>query len=102
MVSEPVRVPDAVGRKLTFTVHDAPAAIDVPQVLLCWKSPLTAIPETDAAAVPALVTVTAWAALVVLSAWEAKVSDDGLVDSVAEFGGVPPLGYTSNSEACPA
>jgi hypothetical protein len=102
MVSVPVREPDAVGRKLTFTVHDAPAAMDDPHVLLCRKSPLTEIPETAAAAVPVLLTDTAWLALVVLSAWVAKVSDDGLVDSVAEFGGVPPLGYTSNSDACAA
>ena len=38
-VSVPVRVPEAVGRKLTLTVQDAPAAIDVPQVLVCGKSP---------------------------------------------------------------
>ena len=85
-VSVPVRVPDAVGRKLTLTVQEAPAAIDVPQVLVCGKSPLTETPETVAAAVPVLVTVTAWAALVVLSAWLAKVSEDGLVLRVAEFG----------------
>src|SRR3954447_1862879 len=34
IVSEPVRVPDAVGRKLTLTVQEAPAAIEVPQVLV--------------------------------------------------------------------
>ena len=33
-VSVPVRVPDAVGRKLTLTVHDAPAAIELPQVFV--------------------------------------------------------------------
>ena len=48
-------------------------------MLVCVKSPVTATPETEAAAVPVLVTVTAWAALVVLSAWLAKVSEDGLV-----------------------
>ena len=31
-----------------------------------------------------------------------NVSDDGLALRVAEFGGGPPLGYTSNSDACPA
>ena len=68
----PVRVPEAVGRKLTLTVHEAPAAIDVPQVLVCEKSPEVETPETDAAAVPVLCTVTVCALLVVLSAWLAK------------------------------
>ena len=92
MVSVPVRVPDAVGRKLTFTVQDAPAAMDVPQVLDCRKSPETATEDTAAEAVPVLDTVTACDPLVVLSAWVAKVSEDGLALRVAEFGGVPPLG----------
>jgi hypothetical protein len=34
IVSAPVRVPDAVGRKLTLAVQDAPAAMDPPHVLL--------------------------------------------------------------------
>ena len=93
IVSVPVRVPDAVGRKLTLTVQDAPAAIEraagvglqevtgdrdagdrAPPPCRCWS------PSPPARA------------LVVLSAWVAKVSEDGLVLRVAEFGGVPPLG----------
>jgi len=34
-VSEPVRVPVAVGRKVTETVQEAPAAMELPQVLAC-------------------------------------------------------------------
>src|SRR5262245_28157805 len=92
MVRVPVRAPAAVGRKLTLTVQDAPAAIEVPQELVWLKSPVTETPDTDAAAVPVLVTVTVCAALVVLSAWVAKVSDEGLVLNVASCGGCPPLG----------
>ena len=47
---------------------------------------------TEAAALPVLVTVTACGPLVVLSACVPNVSEDGLVLSVAAFGGVPPLG----------
>ncbi|MEU1162925.1 hypothetical protein ABZ372_20445 [Streptomyces sp. NPDC005921] len=36
MLRSPVRVPDAVGVKVTATVQEAPAAIDVPQVLV-WE-----------------------------------------------------------------
>ena len=57
-VREPVRVPEAVGLKLTVTEHEPPAAIDVPQVLVWAKSPETETPETVAAAVPVFVTVT--------------------------------------------
>ena len=40
MVSVPVRVPAALGVKLTFTVQLELAATLVPQLLLCVKSPL--------------------------------------------------------------
>ena len=82
--TEPVRVPAAVGVNFTVTVHDAPAAIDEPQVFVCEKSPVAATPETVAAAVPVLVTVTACVALVVPTVWLPNVSDDGLAVSVAE------------------
>ena len=73
----PVRVPDAVGVNVTLTVQEPPAAIDVPQLLVCAKSPVAATLETDAAAVPVLVTVTVWAALVVLSAWLGRSATTG-------------------------
>src|ERR1700733_13526847 len=60
-VSVPVRVPDAVGLNVTFTVQELPAAT-LEQLLVWLKSPVTETPETLAALVPELVTVTAWAA----------------------------------------
>jgi hypothetical protein len=56
--SVPVRDPFAVGRKVTLAVQDAPAAMLVPQVFVCEKSPLVLTPDTDAAAVPLLEIVT--------------------------------------------
>ena len=35
MVTAPVRVPVAVGVKVTFTVQLAPAAMELPQLLVC-------------------------------------------------------------------
>jgi hypothetical protein len=97
MLRSPVRVPDAVGLNVTFTVQEAFAAIDVPQLLVCEKSPVTVMPETVAAAVPMLVTVTVCALLVVLSAWVGYDNDIGLVDKVA--GEEPPeLGNTWKSD----
>ena len=87
---------------VTLTVQEALAAIDDPQVLVCEKSPVAATPETDAAAVPVLVTVTVCALLVVPGAWLAKDSDDGLAARVADEGLPPPLGKTSKSDSCPA
>src|SRR3984885_4009798 len=60
-VSVPVRVPDAVGLNVTFTVQELPVAT-LEQLLVWLKSPVTETPETLAALVPELVTVTAWAA----------------------------------------
>src|ERR1700684_3898408 len=60
-VSVPVRVPDAVGLNVTFTVQELPAAT-LEQLLVWLKSPVTETPETLAAAVPELVTVTVLAA----------------------------------------
>ncbi len=44
MVSVPVRVPAAVGVKVTLTVQLELAATLVPQLLVCAKSPLACIP----------------------------------------------------------
>jgi len=97
MVSEPLRVPDAVGRKLTLTVHDAPIAMEVPQVFVWRKSPVTETPETAATAVPVLVTVTACAALVVLSAWLAKVSEVSLTLVMTAVSVLPELPTVTES-----
>ena len=66
MLSVPARVPDAVGVKLTVMVQVAAAAMGAAvQLLLCPKSPLTAILPMLRLAVPALVMVKVWVALVV-------------------------------------
>src|SRR5450755_3071818 len=74
----PVRVPVAVGANFTLTVHEPPAAIEEPQVLVWLKSPLTEIDETEAAEPVGLETVTVWAALVAPVATEPKFSALGL------------------------
>jgi hypothetical protein len=78
-VRVPVRVPVAVGEKETLTVHEPFAAIDEPQLLVCEKSPLVAMDETDAAALVGLATVTVCAAVVVPVAAEPKLSALGVV-----------------------
>ncbi len=57
-VTPPARAPDAVGRKVTVTVQDAPTA-RVVQLFVWLKSPEADTPDTVADAVPELVTVTA-------------------------------------------
>src|ERR1700727_2611510 len=56
--------PAVVGVNVTLTVHEPPAAIDVPQVLVCANGAPALIEEMLAAALPVLVTVTFWAAVV--------------------------------------
>lgn len=58
IVSAPVRVPVVVGVKATFSVQLAPAARDVPQLLLCEKSPVIEMLEMLKAAVPLLLSFT--------------------------------------------
>ena len=60
-VRVPVRAPAAVGLNVTVTVQEPPTAT-LRQLLVWLKSPVTATPETVAAVVPELVTVTVWAA----------------------------------------
>jgi len=77
MVSVPVRVPPAVGVKVTETVQLPPAAKLVPQVLVSVKSPEAVIELIPRAADPEFVRVIVWAALVEPTVCAAKVSDDG-------------------------
>ena len=67
IVTAPVRMPVAVGVNVTLMVQLAPAATDVPQVLVCMKSPLATMLVTLSAAVPVLFSVTVCTALVVLT-----------------------------------
>jgi hypothetical protein len=64
-VSVPLREPAAVGLNFTVTVQDPPAAMLVPQVLVCEKSPVIVTDDTDAAVEPLFETVTVCGALVV-------------------------------------
>src|SRR6266403_76587 len=73
MLSEPERVPPAVGANVTLILQKAAGARVVPQLFVCAKSPVTATPEMFSVALPVLVSLTAWAALVVPSDWLAKV-----------------------------
>ena len=58
MDSSPVRVPAAVGVKVTEIVHCPPTASEEPQLLVWEKSPLAAMPLMLTAAVPVLDKVT--------------------------------------------
>ena len=64
IVRVPVRVPVAVGLKVTEMLQLAPAATLVPQVLVSAKSPEAAIEVIESDAWPELVSVTDWAVLV--------------------------------------
>ena len=62
--SVPLAAPLAVGANLTLTVHEPPAAMELPQVLVWLNGPLTLTDDTDAAMVPELDTVTVCAEVV--------------------------------------
>ena len=57
-VRDPEAAPVAVGVKVTDAVHEAPAASELPQVLLSPNGEAEEIEEIDAAAVPVLEMVT--------------------------------------------
>lgn len=80
-----VRLPPAVGVKVTETVHEPPAGTVVGatgQVLVWAKSPalvsVMAIPLIDSGAVPVLVNVTLCAALAVPTPWLVNDREGGL------------------------
>jgi hypothetical protein len=72
----PLRLPVALGVKVTLTVQLAPAANELPQVLVSAKSPalvpVIAMPVMLKVVVPTLVRVTVFAGLVVPTATEPK------------------------------
>src|SRR5438270_12419178 len=80
-VSVPVRVPPAVGVKVTLTVQLAPAARLLPQLLFCEKSPLAPIELNVTAPAVSLVAVTVCAALLVPTFCDANVRLVGVVES---------------------
>ena len=75
--------PVAVGVKVTDAVHVAPAASELPQVLVCAYGAAVEIELIEAAAVPVLEIVTLCAALVVPVFWLPKESELGEAESVA-------------------
>jgi hypothetical protein len=101
-VSDPEAAPLAVGLKVTLTVQDAPAAMELPQVLVSANGAAVEIEETAAATEPVLVTVTDCAALVEPTASLPKATDVGDAFSVAVPVELPEPGKISNSETCAA
>jgi hypothetical protein len=79
--------PAAVGVNVTLTVQEAPAAIEVPQVLVCANGAPAVTEETAAAALPVLVIVTFCAAAVEPTGSLPNATEVGDAVSVA----LPPL-----------
>ena len=96
-----VRVPEAVGVKVTSIVQLDPAATLEPQLLLCEKSPLfepvIAILEIVSAAEPGLESVRVLAELDVPTCWLLKVKEAG--DKVTARG--TPILLTNASKLAP-
>ena len=89
MLIEAVRLPVAVGRKVTLIVQLAAAATELPQVLVCVNSarlvPVTVRPVIVRAALPVLVRVTVRTLLATLICWlpKARLVGDRLTDGAA-------------------
>jgi hypothetical protein len=98
----PLAAPLAVGANFTLTVHDPPAAMEVPQVLVWLNGPLTLTDDTDAAVVPGFDTVAVCAELVEPTAVLPNETLDGDADSALPPPLDPPPGNTSNSDSCAA
>jgi hypothetical protein len=93
-VNVPLRIPIAVGLKVTLTVQFAPAATVVPQVLaLMAKSPLIVILLIFSVLVPVFVSLIAFAVLVVASTLFPKAR---FVADSATAGVLPPLPQFGN------
>jgi hypothetical protein len=58
MITEPVRLPAAVGLKVTEIWQLPAAATDVPQVFVWAKSPVAEIEEIASVTVPEFVSIT--------------------------------------------
>src|SRR5258708_9997162 len=90
MLRVPVRLPDAVGVNVTLMVQFAPAATELPQVLVWAKSPLAETAVRVSEALPVLGSGTDCAALVGPTGWPAKGSEE--VERLTPGGGAaPPL-----------
>src|SRR5260370_10939115 len=76
MLRVPVRLPDAVGVNVTLMVQFALAATELPQVLVCAKSPLVETLMTFSETLPVFARANDCAALVVPTVWLAKASEE--------------------------
>src|SRR3954464_2186270 len=77
IVSVPVRLPEAVGLKITLIVHFAPVFSCAPPLLLWVKSPLAEIVWMWSVESPLLLSTTDLGGLAVFTARAAKASDAG-------------------------
>jgi hypothetical protein len=77
-VSVPVRAPVAVGLKVMVMTQVRAAATELPQVLVCVKSPLVAMLLTVSAAAPVFLSVTVPVALELPTATEPNARDVGV------------------------
>ncbi len=68
-VSAPVMEPRLVGLNVTLMVQLLLAASELPQLLVCEKSPLASIEPISSGPAPALLNLTAFEALGVPAAW---------------------------------
>jgi hypothetical protein len=104
IVTDPVRVPVALGENATLIWQFAPARTAPSQVLVCAKSPalapLTANPEIASTALPELVSVTVCAVLVVPMFWEvnARLEVDRLTPAAGRVGAAPPPPHAAHTE----
>src|ERR1035437_1461349 len=85
----PELTPDAAGVNVMLMVQVPPAVIDVPQVLVWAKSPVAAIEETVASAVPVLEIVTLWASDVAPTLVVGKPMAFRLAESVDDMVSAP-------------
>ncbi len=92
MVSVPVRVPVAVGVKVTVIEHTPPAARLLPQLLDWEKSPLTVTPEMFNVRGTGFNSFTVCVGLVVLRFWLAKAR--AVVDNCASGPSPVPVRVT--------
>ena len=77
----PVRMPTAVGEKVTLIVQFAACASVEPQVVVWAKSPFATMPAMLSTAPPGFVKVIGWTALVVPMFWPARDIDVVLSDT---------------------
>jgi hypothetical protein len=89
MVSVLVKEPPLVGEKVTLIVQEPPAATLLPQLLVCAKLALAAMPATESAALPVLDRVTACELVEEFTMVAAKVSEAG--EMPARGAGVVPV-----------